>query len=214
MTPVRDFALVLAGYVLGSLPWGLWLPRAFVGVDVRTVGSGNIGATNVWRAFGFKLGLSVMILDVAKGFAAAWIGVWLGGDLVGVLAGVAAMAGHYRPLFLGFKRGGKIVATTGGVGLALAPLPFLCAAAVWVVVFLLSRYASLASILAALTLPVFALLFGESWPIVGFTTGAAVAIVVLHRANVRRLLNGTENRMQLRRRREGAAVTPPRGASL
>jgi glycerol-3-phosphate acyltransferase PlsY len=214
MTPLRDFGLVLLGYVLGSLPWGLWLPRALAGVDIRTVGSGNIGATNVWRALGFKLGLAVMILDIAKGLAAAWIGMWLGGDLVGVLAGVAAMAGHYRPLFLGFRRGGKIVATTGGVGLALAPLPFLCGAAVWIVVFLLTRYASLASIVGSATLPVFAYLFGESWPIVGFAAGAAMAIILLHRGNIRRLLNGTENRMELRRRRKGAAVTPPREASL
>jgi glycerol-3-phosphate acyltransferase PlsY len=204
---IWDVAAVLAGYVLGSLPWGLWLPRALRGVDVRTIGSGNIGATNVWRAFGFRLGLAVMLLDVAKGAAAALVGLWAGGDVVGVLAGVAAMAGHYRPLFLGFARGGKIVATTGGVGLALAPLPFLCAAAVWILLFLAFRYASVSSIVGAVSLPFLAYLLGESWVIVGFCAAAALAIVVLHRANVRRLLNGTENRMELRRRRG----VPPAG---
>ena len=100
------------------MPWGYWLPLLLRGVDIRTLGSGNPGATNVWRTLGFKFGIAVALLDIAKGAAAALLGLWLGGDLVGVLAGVAAMIGHWRPLFLGFARGGKIVATTGGVALA------------------------------------------------------------------------------------------------
>jgi glycerol-3-phosphate acyltransferase PlsY len=212
---LADVGVVALGYVLGSLPWGLWLPKALAGVDVRTIGSGNIGATNVWRALSFKIGLAVLLLDVAKGSAAALIGIWGGGDVVGILAGVGALAGHYRPLFLGFERGGKIVATTGGVGLALAPLPFLCATALWFALFLLTRYASIASILAASSLPFLALLFEESWPVVGFTIAAALAIVVLHRGNIRRLLDGTENRMSFRRRRGASgAVRPPTEASL
>ena len=87
------------------------------------LGSGNPGATNVWRTLGFKFGIAVALLDIGKGAAAALLGLWVGGDLVGVLAGVAAMIGHWRPLFLGFARGGKMVATTGGVALAVAPLP-------------------------------------------------------------------------------------------
>jgi glycerol-3-phosphate acyltransferase PlsY len=181
------------------MPWGYWLPRVLVGVDIRTLGSGNAGATNVWRTLGFKLGLAVALLDVAKGAAAALLGLWLGGDLVAVLAGVAAMIGHWRPLFLGFARGGKTVATTGGVALALATLPALAAGGVWIVVFFLTRYASLSSIVAALSLPLFALLFGESWPVVAFTVGAALAIIVLHRSNIRRLLTRTEPKIALRR---------------
>jgi acyl phosphate:glycerol-3-phosphate acyltransferase len=206
---MKDAGLVALGYLLGSLPWGLWLPRALAGVDVRKLGSGNVGATNVWRVLGFKLGLAVMLLDAAKGAAAALIGKELGGDMIGVLAGVAAMAGHYRPLFLGFARGGKIVATTGGVGLALAPLTFVCGSAIWIIVFLATRYASLASILSAATLPALAILLGEPWPTVGFCAGAALAIIVLHRANVRRLLAGSEPKMELRRRRRsrGGATT-------
>jgi glycerol-3-phosphate acyltransferase PlsY len=172
-------------------------------VDIRTLGSRNPGATNVWRTLGFRLGIAVALLDIAKGAAAALLGLWLGGDLVGVLAGVAAMIGHWRPLFLGFARGGKIVATTGGVALAIAPIPALLAAAVWIVVFLLLRYASLASIAAAISLPLWALLFDASWPVVAFTAGAALAIVVLHRTNIRRLVAGEENRIELRRPRLG-----------
>ena len=192
--------LVALGYLLGSLPWGLWLPRLLVGVDVRKVGSGNIGATNVWRALGFKLGLAVALLDIAKGAAAALVARWLADDAVAVLAGLAALAGHWRPVFLGFARGGKVVATTGGVGLALAFFPTLAAAGVWIAVFLATRYASVASIVSAATLPVFAYVFGTSRPVFVFTIAAAVVVAVLHRANIRRLRSGTENRFRLRRR--------------
>ncbi len=183
------------------MPWGYWLPRLLVGADVRQLGSGNIGATNVWRTLGFKLGVAVAALDIAKGAAAAILGLWLADDLVAVLAGCAAMAGHWRPLFVRFARGGKIVATTGGVALAVAPLAALSAAGLWIAVFLVTRYASVASMAAAAALPLFALLFGASWPVIAFTAGAAVAIVVLHRGNIARLVRGQENKMQLRRRR-------------
>jgi acyl phosphate:glycerol-3-phosphate acyltransferase len=185
------------------MPWGFWLTKLVKGVDIRTVGSGNAGATNVWRVFGFKLGVAVALLDIAKGALAALLGRWLGNDLVAVLAGVAAMAGHWRPLFMAFGRGGKTVATTGGVALALAPLAALAAAAIWIAVFLATRYASLASIAGAISLPLFALLFDASWPVVAFTVGAAVAIVVLHRSNIARLLAGEEHRIDLRRRSSG-----------
>lgn len=205
---MTDALLVAGGYVLGSMPWGLWLPRLLRGVDVRTLGSGNVGASNVWRTLGFKLGLAVGLLDIAKGAAAAGLGLAFGGDLTGVLAGVAAMVGHWRPLFLRFRRGGKIVATTGGVALTVAPFAALSAAGVWIVVFLALRYASVASMVAAVSLPLFALLFGASWPVLAFTTGAALAILVLHRTNVRRLLAGEESRMELRRPRGGSLGTP------
>jgi acyl phosphate:glycerol-3-phosphate acyltransferase len=191
----------------------LWLPRLVTGVDVRTLGSGNIGATNVWRTLGFRLGLSVALLDIAKGAAAVLLARWLGDDLVAVLAGCAATVGHWRPLFVRFARGGKIVATTGGVGLALAPLATLSAAGVWIAVFLVTRYASLASMLAAVTLPLFALLFDASWPVIGFTGAAAVAIVVLHRTNIARLVRGQEHKMSLRRRHAPPGLGTP-GAPL
>jgi acyl phosphate:glycerol-3-phosphate acyltransferase len=196
---MNDVLLILTGYVLGSMPWGYWLPRLLSGVNIRKVGSGSTGAANVWRTLGFKVGLGVALLDILKGLAAALLGVWLGGELVGVFAGIAAMIGHWRPLFIGFGRGGKIVATTGGVALALAPLATLAAASVWIIAFLATRYTSVASMVSASTLPLFALLFGASWPVVAFAAGAAVAIFVLHRANIGRLLSRSENRFELRR---------------
>jgi glycerol-3-phosphate acyltransferase PlsY len=122
------------------------------------------------------------------------------------------MVGHWRPLFLGFARGGKIVATTGGVALAIAPLPALAAAGVWLVLFFPFRYASLSSIAAAISLPLWAVLFGASWPVVAFTSGAALAIIVLHRTNIRRLLAGEEHRIELHRPRFGSsgAAAPPK----
>ena len=104
------------------MTWGYWLVRIFRGEDVRTKGSGNIGASNVWRVYGWKLGLPAMLLDTAKGFIPAFVAVQVVGHGAGVLAGAAAMLGHWRPVFLGFQRGGKMVATAGGAFLGVAPL--------------------------------------------------------------------------------------------
>jgi acyl phosphate:glycerol-3-phosphate acyltransferase len=191
--------LVLAGYVLGSMPWGYWLVRLVKHEDIRTKGSGNIGGTNVWRVYGWRLGLPVVVLDTAKGFAPAFVGSLVLSDLTGVLAGGAAMLGHWRPMFLKWQRGGKIVATTGGAFLGVAPLVGGIGAAVWIVVFLLFRYASLASILAALSLPIAAAVLDEPWPVIVFASAAAVGVVALHRANIARLRSGTENRFRFRR---------------
>jgi acyl phosphate:glycerol-3-phosphate acyltransferase len=192
---------VLGGYLLGSLPFGYWLPRLIRGEDIRERGSGNVGATNVFRVYGRRLGVAVALLDVAKGFAAALLGIWAGGALVGVLAGAAAMIGHARPVFLRFAKGGKMVATAGGAFLALAPLTMLCCVAVWLAVFVLTRYASVASIVTAFALVGFVLLFGYDWPVVAFAVAGAAAIVFLHRHNLRRLAGGTEHRFELRRPR-------------
>ena len=191
--------LVLAGYLAGSVPSGYWLVRLTHGVDVRTLGSGNIGASNVWRTFGRRYGLPVALLDIAKGFAPALAATLLVGHLAGAAAGAAAMLGHWRPLFLGFRRGGKMVATCGGAFLGVAPVLGLLGAAAWVVVFALSRYASLASILAALSLPAIAVALGEPWPVIALAGAAAVGVALLHRANVTRLLRRTERRFEFRR---------------
>jgi glycerol-3-phosphate acyltransferase PlsY len=196
---VETALLVIVGYLAGSLPFGYWVGRA-KGLDVRTIGSGNIGATNVWRALGWRFGLPVVLLDVAKAFVPALLGVLLVDDLAGVLAGAAAMLGHWRPIFLRFARGGKTVAAAGGVFFAVAPLVGLATLVVWVVVFLATRYASVASIVAAVGTPFLAVAFGEPWPVVVFASAAAAAVVVLHRANLRRLRAGTENRFRLRNR--------------
>jgi glycerol-3-phosphate acyltransferase PlsY len=190
---------VLGGYLLGSLPFGYWLPRLARGEDIRARGSGNVGATNVFRVYGKWLGTAVALLDFAKGFAAALIGIWAGGALVGVLAGSAAMAGHARPVFLRFERGGKMVATAGGAALALAPLAAFCCVGVWLAVFFLTRYASLASLTTAVALVAFVVLLGYAWPVIVFAVVGATAIVFLHRHNIRRLVGGTEHRFELRR---------------
>jgi glycerol-3-phosphate acyltransferase PlsY len=188
------------GYLAGSIPTGYWLVLALRREDIRKVGSGNIGATNVWRTYGAGYGVPVMALDVAKGFVPALLATIFVGHLAGVLAGGAAMLGHWRPLFMGFARGGKAVATCGGAFLGVAPVVGGLGAVVWLVVFVLFRYASLASIIAALSLPLIAIALGEPWPVIAFAAIAALAVIVLHRPNISRLRAGTETRFRFRRR--------------
>jgi glycerol-3-phosphate acyltransferase PlsY len=147
--PALTAILVAAGYLAGSVPFGYWLVRALKHDDIRRHGSGNIGATNVWRAYGRRLGLPVMALDVLKGLVPALVATLMVGKWAGVLVGGAAMLGHWRPLFMGFAKGGKMVATAGGTLLGVAPLVGLAAAGVWILCFVLLRYASAASMLAA-----------------------------------------------------------------
>ena len=193
--------LVLAGYLAGSIPSGYWLVRLVRGEDIRRLGSGNIGGSNVWRCFGARFGLPVVLFDVLKGFAPALVALQTHGSLVAVLTGAAAMLGHWRPLFMGFRRGGKMVATCGGALIGIAPLVALVGLAVWAVVFIVGRYASLASILAAVSLAPGALLLGQDLPVVIFVGAAALAIIWLHRANIVRLAHGEEHRFQLWHRR-------------
>ena len=191
------FAAV-GGWLAGSIPSGYWVVRLVRGIDVRRVGSRSIGATNVWRVLGWRYGVPVIVLDVAKGLVPALVARWLVDDLAGVLAGGAAMAGHWRPLFLRFERGGKIVATTAGVLLGLSPVVALAALGVWIVAFVVMRYVSVASIVAALSLPVLAFAFDESWPVEALALAGAIAVLVLHRGNVARLRRGKEPRVRLR----------------
>ena len=201
--------LVAAGYVAGSMTWGYWLVRVFRGEDIRTKGSGNIGATNVWRLYGRSLGIPAVLLDTAKGFAPALVATLLVGHGGGVLAGAAAMLGHARPLYLGFRKGGKMVATAGGAFLGVAPQVGGVAAAVWLVVFALTRYASIASMAAAASLALWAWLLGFPWPVIAFGAFAGVGVVFLHRANIRRLRSGQESRFRgFRRDRSRPAASP------
>ncbi len=191
--------VVLGGYLLGSMPFGYWLVRLLKGDDIRKVGSGNIGATNVWRTYGKAYGIPIVVLDVAKGFVPALVGTLVAGELVGVLAGGAAMLGHWRPLFLRFQKGGKTVAAAGGTFFGVAPLLGLIGLGIWIVVFVVSRYASLASMVTAAALPLVGLALGEPWPVIVFAAIACVAVLVLHKGNISRLRAGTESRFQLRR---------------
>jgi acyl phosphate:glycerol-3-phosphate acyltransferase len=202
---VETALFALAGYLAGSMPFGYWLVRVTKGVDIRTVGSGNIGASNVWRTYGRWYGITAALLDILKAFVPALAATLAAGHLGGVIAGAAAMLGHWRPLFLGFQRGGKMVATCAGAFLGVAPLVGLAGAGVWIVAFLLFRYASVASIAAACSLPVVAAALDEPWPVIGFAIAAAPAVVLLHRQNIARLIAGTESRFTFRRRRTAAA---------
>jgi acyl phosphate:glycerol-3-phosphate acyltransferase len=199
--------LVVVGYLCGSMPWGYWLVRIFRHEDIRTRGSGNIGASNVWRVYGRYLGLPVVLLDTLKGFVPALVATLLVGHGSGVLAGAAAMLGHYRPIFMKFRKGGKMVATAGGAFLGVAPAVGGLGAAVWIAVFFTLRYPSLASIVSAVSLPLWSWLLGYPWPVTVFGAVAAAAVIVLHRANVKRLVRGEENRSTLWRRwsRKGAS---------
>ena len=192
--------LVAAGYVSGSMPWGYWLVRIFRREDIRTLGSGNTGASNVWRVYGRYLGLPVVLLDTAKGFAPALVATLVVGHGSGVLAGGAAMLGHYRPLFMKFQKGGKMVATTGGAFLGVAPLVGGVGLGVWLIVFVVTRYPSLASMTASTSLVLWSWLLGYPWPVTVFAAFAAVGVIALHRTNIRRLWRGEENRSHLWRR--------------
>ena len=140
-----------------------------------------------------------MVLDTLKGFVPALLATIYVGELAGVIAGAAAMLGHWRPLYMGFARGGKAVATCGGAFLGVAPLVGGIAAIVWIVVFAVFRYASVASISAAISLPVAAAVLGRPWPVIVFGALAALAVVILHRPNISRLRAGTETRFRFRR---------------
>ena len=196
-------AVVVLGYLLGSCPWGYWLVRLLKHEDIRRTGSGNIGETNVWRTYGRSLGIPVVLLDTLKGFVPALTAMLLVSPhhLAGVTAGAAAMLGHWRPLFLRFAKGGKMVATCGGVFFGVAVWVALTAGLVWIVSFFLFRYASVASILAGIALPVAAVAFGYPTSVIVFALAAAGAILFLHRANLRRLRAGTENRFSFGRAR-------------
>ncbi len=198
------FILIAVGaFLLGSIPTGYLVARA-KGIDIRRHGSGNIGATNVFRTLGKPLGVLVFFLDALKGFAAVAVASALApatgdtGTWSGIVAAVAAIAGHNYTPWLGF-RGGKGIATSAGVLLALMPLAVLAIAIVWFVVFQISRYVSVASIAAAMALPVTIAVFGHyglggNAPLLGFTLLISLLAIWRHRSNIQRLMNGTESR--------------------
>jgi glycerol-3-phosphate acyltransferase PlsY len=198
--------IVVGGYLLGSCPWGYWLVRIFRREDIRSHGSGATGGSNVWRTYGRHLAIPVIVLDALKGFVPALVGVILVSHLCGIAAGVAAMVGHARPVFLRFEKGGKMVATGGGVLFAVCTWVALAVAGIWAVTFLLSRYTSLAAILAAISLPVLAFVFGYPTSVEIFALFTGAAVIFLHRANLRRLRAGTEHRFRGLRRASSASL--------
>ena len=183
-------------YLLGGLPFGYWFVRLTSGRDIRTMGSGNIGATNVQRSMGTKAGIVVLSLDILKGFLAVWLAALLThGDTAALaLAAVAVMLGHCYPVFLRFK-GGKAVACFVGAFLYLAPLALLITTVVFVAVVALSKYVSLGSILGALVFP-FALWLVNRPPssILYASIFAATLVIYRHKGNIARLRAGKESR--------------------
>jgi len=182
--------LVACAYLGGSVPWGYWAGR-LAGRDIRKEGSGNTGATNVWRLLGPRYGVPVLILDLAKGLVPALIGSSLYGPGTGVLAGGAAVLGHTFPVLLGFG-GGKGVATASGVAVAMTPVHAVILALVLVGILWLTRYVSVASMTTAVLYALSCLATGQPRAVIAFAVLAAVGIVARHHANIRRLLAGTE----------------------
>jgi acyl phosphate:glycerol-3-phosphate acyltransferase len=187
---------VLASYLVGAIPTSYLTVRLVKGQDLRTLGSGNLGATNLYRVLGWKYAVPVGLFDILKGAVPVLVFAPRagGGDLVALLLGAAAVIGHAFPVFLKF-RGGKGVATGAGVVLGLAPWAFLAALVTWVLLVKVSGYVSLASIVAALVLPpAVYLLHPERRQLVMLFVALAALIIVLHGKNIRRLLSGTEHR--------------------
>ncbi|MBN2507590.1 MAG: glycerol-3-phosphate 1-O-acyltransferase PlsY [Verrucomicrobia bacterium] len=207
-----SYLVIIGGaYLLGSIPTGYLVAQA-KGIDIRSVGSGNIGATNVFRILGVPAGILVLVMDGLKGFAAC---TWFV-DLVlrnlpagspheetcRILAGIAAVLGHNYTCWLRF-RGGKGIATSAGVLAALVPWALIIIAALWGLLFVVSGFVSLGSVAASAALPLASWITGESLTMILVTLGLALLAIYKHRANIRRLLHGTEHRIRLKK--EGAS---------
>ncbi len=213
----------LAAYLLGSIPTGYLVAKA-KGVDIRSVGSGNIGATNVFRILGKQAGIFVLLVDALKGWVAvvAIVNFYPAlrdalpslfssaegtagqvREYLGIIAGVSAILGHNYTCFLRFK-GGKGIATTAGVLVALVPMALLIVLGVWILTFAVSRYVSLASITAAFCLPFGVWALNGSRLMLLVTSLLALLAIYKHKANIQRLLNGTENRIGKKKKTEVA----------
>jgi glycerol-3-phosphate acyltransferase PlsY len=187
--------LVVAAYLLGSIPFGYLIVRGKSGADIRETGSGGTGATNVSRRAGKAAGVLTLLLDAAKGCVAVLIArAVVGTDWVIAAAAIAALVGHIFPVWLGF-RGGKGVATGVGIFLVLAPIALLCAGVVFVAIVVFTRFVSLGSLTAAVLIPVLVWLQSDSQPLLVAAIAGAALIVFAHRGNIQRLASGTESRI-------------------
>lgn len=204
----------LVAYLIGSIPTGFLVAR-FKGVDIRAHGSGNIGATNVLRVLGKPAGIFVLVMDALKGAAAvlvaprmlaSWVSPEEAHLYLPLVAGIGAILGHTYTFWLNFK-GGKGVATSGGVLAALVPPAFLITLAAWILIIAITRYVSLGSLIAATVLPFATALTGYPWPICSLTTVIGLLVIWRHRANIQRLRTGTESRLGTRRAEGGFPPT-------
>ncbi|MFZ1840556.1 MAG: glycerol-3-phosphate 1-O-acyltransferase PlsY [Leptotrichiaceae bacterium] len=196
--------LILIAYVLGSIPNALWVGKTFKNIDVREHGSKNTGSTNAARVLGPKLGIFTLILDILKGALPTYLGIVLGANLLTritgidkldiIVIGMAAILGHTFSLFLKFK-GGKAVATTLGVFLVLVPYAILILLVVFFVIFGLTKYVSLASIVSAVALPITVYLTTRHIPLTILGIIIGLLVIIRHKENIKRLINGTESKL-------------------
>lgn len=191
------FVLVcVLSYLIGSIPSGLVIGKGFWHVDLREHGSHNIGATNAWRTLGKTAGLLIFALDLAKGALGVWLGLYFTAEpLVMLLGGILAIVGHSWSIFLKFK-GGKGVATGLGVIVMLMPFVTIWVFAIWFVLVYVTKYVSLGSIVAAAFVPILAFFLGAPTEYICFGIVAAVFVIYRHKANIVRLLSGTESKIK------------------
>jgi len=205
MTAAIFIGCAVACYFLGSIPTGFLWARAR-GIDIRKVGSGNIGATNVMRALGKGPGLTVLFLDAAKGFLPVWVAPHIFPNVdhtaLQITCCIFVIAGHNWTCWLNFK-GGKGVATSAGALVAFLPLPLLCALGIWGIVFAIWRYVSLASICAAVAMPTATWFLAKDTRLFVFAVILGIVIICKHKSNIQRLMAGTENRIGQRKETGG-----------
>jgi acyl phosphate:glycerol-3-phosphate acyltransferase len=191
---VVDALVLVLAYLIGSIPSGLIVGKVFYGTDIRQHGSGNLGGTNTFRTLGKKAGMAVTVADILKGTLAVFLPIWLGSDIHPLLAGVLAVVGHMFPVFAGF-RGGKAVATSGGILLAYAPWMFLLVVLFFFVGLYLTKYVSLSSMLAAIPAITYSFIDGDV-PLIIVVLLLSSFIFYRHRANIKRIIDKTEPKVK------------------
>jgi glycerol-3-phosphate acyltransferase PlsY len=202
---------VILAYLIGSIPTSVWIGRIFYQVDVRTLGSGNAGATNTIRVLGYKAGIPVLVFDVFKGWLAVYITRFFWTDTgqfpdfvdLKIMLAIAAVIGHVFPVYVAFK-GGKGIATLLGVGIAMYPLSALIAVLIFTITLILSGYVSLSSILASITFPfveIFILGHDQFISLIVLAIAVAIFVPLTHRKNIKRLIKGEESKFVIRRKK-------------
>ncbi|AGK53892.1 glycerol-3-phosphate 1-O-acyltransferase PlsY [Bacillus sp. 1NLA3E] len=189
-----NILIIVIAYLLGSIPSGLIVGKVFYGIDIREHGSGNLGGTNTFRTLGKKAGIAVTLADILKGTLAVFLAKWFGNDLHPLIAGVVAVIGHMYPLFAGF-RGGKAVATSAGILLGYTPLMFLILFLIFMLSLYVTKYVSLASMLAAVGSLTYAFIVGDNALIMVVAVLSAF-VFYRHRANIKRIMNKTEPKIK------------------
>jgi len=186
---------IIFSYLIGSIPFSYLIPKWIGKIDIRTMGSGNTGTTNVYRTLGMKVGVLAFIGDFFKGVLPVLVGLFAFGEIGGIIGGTLAVLGHCYPVWLRFK-GGKGVATSAGVLIVLMPSIFILLVIIQILIIAFTKYMSLASIISAVLLPIVTLLFSKSDQLFLFAIGLGAFVIFNHRSNLIRLLKGTESKLE------------------